>query len=308
MWSNTLQGGEISVPKNQYYHDIQVFAEMKCASLGEYHDVYLATDVLLLASVFEAFREVWYETYGLDCACYSTASNLSGDFSKVCNADLKLITEREHFNMVQKMIRRGMSSIYARRFLKANNKYLEDYNPEEPSSYLLKTDANNLYGGIKKHCPLPIKDFSKVEESSNIFCKPTITLSGDTFWKWISVYLKNSRLIMSARNKFEENIYKLIVKSAFGKTMETKLGCKKLEIIRNERELLQKTALSTMKSFQIIDEEVATVGFAVTSILRDKPMIIGASILDLSKRFMFYFHYRQMKANMNLELIRLFMR
>ena len=58
MWSNTLQGGEISVSKNQYNHAIKVFAEMKCASLGEYHDVYLATDVLLLASVFEAFREV----------------------------------------------------------------------------------------------------------------------------------------------------------------------------------------------------------------------------------------------------------
>ena len=113
----------------------------------------------------------------------------------------------------------------------------------------------------------------------------------------------NTQLRMSARNKFEENFYKLIVNSAFGKTMESKLGRKKLEIIRNERELLQKTALSTMKSFQIIDEEVATVCFAVTSILWDKPMIIGASILDLSKRFMFYFHYRQMKASMNLELL-----
>ena len=103
MWSNTLQGGEISDAKNQYNHAIKVFAEMKCASLGQYHDVYLAMDVLLLASLFEAFREVCYETYGLDCACYFTASNLSGDaFLKVCNADYKLLTEREHLNMVQK--------------------------------------------------------------------------------------------------------------------------------------------------------------------------------------------------------------
>ena len=101
-------------------------------------------------------------------------------------------------------------------------------------------------------------------------------------WMEPSVDL-NTRLRMSARNKFEENFYKLIVNSAFGKTMESKLGRKKLEIIRNERELLQKTALSTMKSFQIIDEEAASVCFAVTSILWDKPMILGASILDLSK-------------------------
>ena len=52
---------------------------------------------------------------------------------------------------------------------------------------------------------------------------------------------------MSALKKFEEIFYKLIVNSAFGKTMKTKLGRKKLQIIRNERELLQKTALSTMK-------------------------------------------------------------
>ena len=37
-WSTTLQGGEVTVSKNQYNH--KVYAEMKCASLGEYHDVY----------------------------------------------------------------------------------------------------------------------------------------------------------------------------------------------------------------------------------------------------------------------------
>ena len=58
-----------------------------------------------------------------------------------------------------------------------------------------------------------------------------------------------------------------------------------------------------MKSFQIIDEEVGTVCFTVTSILWDKSMIIGASNLELTKGFMFNFHYPQMKANMKLELL-----
>ena len=85
--------------------------------------------------------------------------------------------------------------------------------------------------------------------------------------------------------------------------MESKLGRKKLEIVRNERELLQKTALSTMKSFQIIDDQLATISFSVTKILCDKPMIVGATILDLAKRFMFQFHYQNTKPNLNLELL-----
>ena len=113
----------------------------------------------------------------------------------------------------------------------------------------------------------------------------------------------NTRLRKAAVNKFQENFYKLIVNAAFGKTMESKLGRKKLEIVRNERELLQKTALSTMKSFQIIDDQLAKISFSVTKILWDKPMIVGATILDLPKRFMFQFHYQKMKPNLNLELL-----
>ena len=81
----------MSVSRSEYNHALKVFTELKCGSLGDYHDLYLTTDVLLLASVFEAFREVCYQIYGLDCACYFTASNLSGDaFLKVCKPELKL--------------------------------------------------------------------------------------------------------------------------------------------------------------------------------------------------------------------------
>ena len=68
----------MSVSKSECNHTLQVFTELKCGSLGDYQDLYLTTDVLLLASIFEAFCEVCYQTYWLDCACYFTASNLSG--------------------------------------------------------------------------------------------------------------------------------------------------------------------------------------------------------------------------------------
>ena len=145
MWKNSLTGGDVSVSRCEYNHALKVFTELKCGSLGDYHDLYLSTDVLLLVSVFEAFREVFYHTYKLDCACYFRASNFFGDaFLNVCKFELKLLTDREHLDLVQRMIRGGMSSVYVRRFYKANNKNLDDFLPSEPSSYILNFDANNL--------------------------------------------------------------------------------------------------------------------------------------------------------------------
>ena len=117
-------------------------------SIGDYHGLYLTRDVLLLASVFEAFHGVCYQIYGLDCVCYFTAINFTGDaFLKICKPDLKLLTDREHLDLVHRFIRGGKSLVYARRFYKANNKYLDNFSPSEPTSYILNIDANNLYGG-----------------------------------------------------------------------------------------------------------------------------------------------------------------
>ena len=60
LWNNTLQGGEVIVSKNQYNHAVKGYAEKRFAR--RVPRCVLATDVLLLASVFEAFREVCYET------------------------------------------------------------------------------------------------------------------------------------------------------------------------------------------------------------------------------------------------------
>ena len=132
LWKNILAGGEVSVNPIEYNHRVNVFSNFACRSVGDYHDLYLTTDVLLLASIFEAFRLVCYETYGVDCAHYYTASSLPGDgFLKLCKADLRLHTECD---LVQSMISGGMSSVYAKKFRKANNHYLADYDKNKKSS------------------------------------------------------------------------------------------------------------------------------------------------------------------------------
>ena len=92
-----------------------VFESCQCEDLGDYHDLYLKTDTLLLACVGEEFRSVCYKTYGLDSAHYYTCSHLSGDaFLKICKADVELLTDREHLEMVEDMIRGGVSSVFVK--------------------------------------------------------------------------------------------------------------------------------------------------------------------------------------------------
>ena len=84
--------------------------------------------------------------------------------------------------------------------------------------------------------------------------------------------------------------------------MESKLGRKKLEILKDERELRQNTALSAMKSFQIIDDQFATISFSVINFFLDKSMIVGMTISDLAKRFMFHFHYQNIETESNFDI------
>ena len=113
----------------------------------------------------------------------------------------------------------------------------------------------------------------------------------------------NNELKKKAMNIFEENFHKLIINSSFGKTNESKRNRTKMSIVCNETELLQKLSQSSLKSFQIIHEDLATITFNPSSIRWDKPTIVGAVILDIAKKYMFETHYVQMKPNFNLELL-----
>ena len=118
----------------------------------------------MLACVFEEFRRLCMNTYGPDCAHHYSASNLAADaFLKICRANIQLLTNREHLEIVENMIRGGLASVYDERYFKANNKYMENYNSALESTFGFMVDANNLYGGIMKTKHLPGCDFLLVE-------------------------------------------------------------------------------------------------------------------------------------------------
>ena len=141
-------------------HANLVFQEFDCKTLGDYHDLFLHTDVLILASVLEKFRKVCYATYGVGCVHFYKAPKLSGEtFLKFCNAEIELLTNREHLEMAENLIRGGISSVFAKRNFEANNKYLSTHDPSAKQSFGFFIDANNLYGEIVEKFPLPLKNF-----------------------------------------------------------------------------------------------------------------------------------------------------
>ncbi|XP_057310573.1 uncharacterized protein LOC130648537 [Hydractinia symbiolongicarpus] len=130
-----------------YAHAQKVWKDMKIKNMGVYHDIYLKTDVLLLADVFETFRETCLKHYQLDPAHFYTAPGLAWQAClKKTEIKLDLLHDMDMFLFMEKGIRGGLTQA-VHRHAKANNKYMGvPYKTTEETSYLQYLDANNLYG------------------------------------------------------------------------------------------------------------------------------------------------------------------
>ena len=120
--------------KDIYYrHGNNVFKGFKLKNLGEYHDLYVQSDTLLLANVFENFRNTCLEVYELDPAHFLSLTGLAWQVSvKKTNVKLNLLTDYDMLLMVEEGIRGGICHSI-QRYAKAYNKYMKNYNKNEKS-------------------------------------------------------------------------------------------------------------------------------------------------------------------------------
>ena len=141
-----------------YRHANNVFKVFKLENLGDYHDLYVQSDTLLLGDVFNNFRDMCIKEYELDPAHFLTLPGLAWPTClKKTNIELELLTDYDMLLMVEEGIRGGIChSIH--RYAKANNKYMKNYNINEESSYIQYLDANNLYGWAMSK-KLPVNGF-----------------------------------------------------------------------------------------------------------------------------------------------------
>ncbi|XP_028415651.1 uncharacterized protein LOC114544475 [Dendronephthya gigantea] len=153
---NVLNDEHIS--DEDYAHATNVFNKFACRNMGDYHDLYLTSDVLLLADVFENFRSVCLKAYNLDPCHFYTSPGLAWQAClKMTEVELELLTDPDMYLFIEEGLRGGISMI-SNRYGKANNPYVPDYDPEQETSYVMYLDANNLYGWAMSQ-PLPTGEF-----------------------------------------------------------------------------------------------------------------------------------------------------
>ena len=169
------------IKEDDYKRAKEVWEHFNIKDMSEYHDLYLLTDTLQLADVFESFRELSLKTYGLDPVYYYSTPNYAWDVMlrntrKINNEShnsrfspvnewcfnnklkgkplkLELLTDPDMFLMFEQSIRGGISQVGQKRYSKSNDE-----------TKLMYLDANNLYGWAMSKL-LPISNFKQINDA-----------------------------------------------------------------------------------------------------------------------------------------------
>ena len=134
-----------------YRHGNNLFKKFKLKNPGEYHDLYVQSDTLLLADVFENFRNMCIKVYELDPAHFLSLPGLAWQAClKKTNVTLELLTDYDMLLMVEEGIRGGICHLI-HRYAKANNRYMKNYNKNKESSYIQYLDGQLIWlGNVSK--------------------------------------------------------------------------------------------------------------------------------------------------------------
>ena len=125
---------------------LKIWDKFETKNMGDYHDHYLKKDVSQLADVFEMFIGTCLKYYRLDPCNYFSSPGLRWDaMLKMTGIKLEKISNIDKYLFIEKGLKGGISYI-AKRYAKANNKYMNDYDPKKPSTFISYLDMNNLYG------------------------------------------------------------------------------------------------------------------------------------------------------------------
>lgn len=381
-----------NITNEDYEFGVHIY-ETYCNNLGDYHDLYLETDTLLLASCFENFRKVVRKHYGLDPLHYLSLPGLAWDAALFnTKVKLELITDEKMYYLLELSLRGGVCMI-SERLAEANNQFMPGNlrNPDDHNSFIFYIDKNNLYGEAlcdylpvgnfrfenndvtvtdilnwksdaetgyilnvdleypkelhddSSHLEYPLapekiaiakenlspyqKDLlGKFKLSYNSKGKKLIPHLGPRkqyvlHYKNLQYYLKkgmkltkvhdiiafdqrawlrkfvtkNALLRSFAKSKFEQDLFKLINNSVFGKSMQQMRNRMQAKIIDNSAILTKHTRKSNFSSFQILQKNLAILFMKQPKVTLDRPIYTAFTVLELSKLYMYKWHYDKIK-------------
>ena len=320
------------ITDEDYQHANHVWETFKCQTLQDYHELYLQTDVLLLADVFENFRKTCLKHYKLDPCHYYTAPGLAWDACfKETKQEIQLLKDYDMLMMFERGKRGGISHI-SKRYAEANNKYMKDFDETKPSTFIQYLDANNLYGWAmsqklpthgfkwidvdkssvlkllekkdtnqgfifevdleypsslwKSHNDYPLApERIKIDKVDKLICsflpKKNYVLHyknlkqyleegmilkkvhhGLKFYQspWMEPYIrKNTDLRKEAKNAFENDFFKLMNNSVFGKTIENIRKRQNVILVDDRKKALKLTSKPNFDRATIFDEQLVAV-------------------------------------------------
>lgn len=375
----------MSISNENYEHALKVWEIFNLKNLGEYHDLYVLSDTLLLADIFQNFRKLSLNFYKLDPCHFYTSPGLAWQASlRMTGVKLELFTDPDMHLFVERGIRGGIAMI-SHRYSKANNIYMESYNPNESDKFIMYFDANNLYGwamsqslpthGFKwsdedidfmnipddaaegyilevdleypdtlhdlhQDYPLAVENFNITPEmlsdfsknlalqlnlkltvsqklTPNLFDKHRYVLHYRNLKQYVSLGMKvtkihkvlkfnqspwlqkyilfNTEQRKLAKSNFEKDLFKLLNNAVFGKTMENLRNRTKIDLVNDDKKAQKLIASPSFHAFKIITNDLVSIERKKITLLLNRPIYVGFSILDISKTLMYDFHYNFIK-------------
>ena len=112
---------------------------------------------------------------------------------------------------------------------------------------------------------------------------------------WMGNYIKFcGNMRRSANSENEKNYWKLMMNAVFGKSMENVRERVRIEVVRDPKKAIKLINHNCFKRYMLFNDNLAAIELYKTRTCLDKPIYVGQAILDLSKLFMYEFHYDKM--------------
>lgn len=154
---DSLHDKEIAM--EEYEHARTIFECFNCQNLQDFLVLYLTVDVLSLADIFEDYRRIAMDSFGVDPIYYLSGAHYSFHcMLKYTGVRIELLQDMEMHNFFSRSIRGGLTYI-ATRYMEANLPHLENYDATKPTFECRYLDCTGLYSYCLSR-PLPLRNFS----------------------------------------------------------------------------------------------------------------------------------------------------